>query len=354
MEAFNSTNFNPHTQPLVLTYPDGSVTTFGADEITYELQYGIRITAIFASQIGACGVLAVLMYILGRTQGRQLPLRLLNLLALTLVIVRSCLQISYWTGEYTDFYNYFAYDNTDVPDSERAKSVAAAVLAGLLQLTVLVSLILQLRAIFITPGFWKEFITTFNIGMSALSLGFFFTAVYENSRAIIRDEGYLRDWKHDTAQIIFTMCICAFSFTLFWKLAASIRKRAILNVRQFGPLQILCIGSFQTMLIPAIFCILESTTSFEGLGSLTSTLTAMSLPFSSIWAALDTMAQEAAAVSKWGIMPESLNAVSTGARTQSDSDPSNRFTHKSTFSSSSRARSETVGSEQSDDSEKGY
>ncbi|RPB03746.1 hypothetical protein L873DRAFT_1669266 [Choiromyces venosus 120613-1] len=285
--AYEIPGFNPHTQNISFFNSDGSIVTIGLQELDSMFAYNVRVAVVFASQIGACALLLVVMAMLSKPDKRRAPLFFLNFFSLVLVIIRSVLQILYFVGPWAETYNYVAYYYEDIPYSDKLISVWAGVIQLLLNICILLSLIMQVRVVYATTPKLNTIMTLISCVLASISIGFFFTVIVQISEAILHGVGY-NGWVYKAHRGIFSATIAFFSFIFIFKLALAIRRRKMLGLQRFGPLQVIFIMGCQTMIVPAIFATLENGVGFEGMSSLTATLVVLSLPLSSMWAAAQT------------------------------------------------------------------
>ena len=294
-------DFNPHTQDITIFYPDGTPLIISLAEIdTVNLQ-SIKLAVVFASQIGACTILLFLLLALTRAEKRMAPIFIFNSFALALVIIRSVLQILYFTGGWYSFFAFYAYYFDDVPRRDYAISIAAPVMALLLHICIMVSLVLQVRVVYSSNPRVRQVMTVVSVLIALTSIGFFFGVTVQNAQAIIKAEGY-DTWVYTTSRALLAAAICFFSAVFVVKLGMAIRQRRILGLERWGPLQVIFVVGCQTLFVPgkflhftsneacllireiAIFSVLENVVNFDGMASFTSTLVAISLPISSLWA----------------------------------------------------------------------
>lgn len=294
-------DFNPHTQDITIFYPDGSPLIISLVEIdTVNLQ-SIKYAVAFASQIGACVILLFLLLALTKSEKRKAPIFIFNFLALALVIIRSVLQILYFTGGWYSFFAFYAYYFDDVPRRDYAISIAAPVMALLLHVCIMTSLVLQVRVVYSSNPRVRQIMTLTSVLIALTSVGFFFGVTVQNAQAIMKVEAY-DSWVYTTSRALLATAICFFSSVFVVKLGMAIRQRRILGLERWGPLQVIFVMGCQTLFVPgmilhvtsykpcllirkiAIFSVLENVVDFDGMASFTSTLVAISLPISSLWA----------------------------------------------------------------------
>ncbi|CUS10850.1 unnamed protein product [Tuber aestivum] len=288
--VYERPGFNPHKQNVTFFNPDGSTVTVGLHELDAMFTNSIRVAVVFASQIGACALLFVVMAMVTKSEKRR-AIFYINLSSLVLVIIRSVLQILYFVGPWAETYNYVAYYYEDIPHSDRLISIWAGIIQLILNACILLSLILQVRVVYAVSPKLNTVMTVVSCALAGTSIGFFLTVIIQISRAILKGVAY-DGWVYKVHRGVFAGTIAFFSFIFIFKLALSIRRRKALGLRGFGPLRIIFIMGCQTMIVPgktrSIFAALENGVGFEGMSSLTATLAAISLPLSSMWAAART------------------------------------------------------------------
>ncbi|KAF8467229.1 fungal pheromone mating factor STE2 GPCR-domain-containing protein [Kalaharituber pfeilii] len=280
-------DFNPHIQPITVFYPDGTNFTLPLSEVDTINYQSIKLCVVFASQIGACSILLLLLFFLTHPKKRLAPIFIFNSFSLFFVVVRSVLQILYFTGPWFGAFAFYAYYFDDIPGSAYATSIAATVIQLLLHICIEVSLVLQVRVVYMSnPGVCK-IMTVAATFIALFSVGWWMAVVIQNCRAILKAEAWGGNFVYPTARAILAFSICFFAMVFVVKLGMAIRQRKVLGLEKWGPLQVIFVMGCQTLVVPAIFSVLENIESinFDGMSSLTATLVAISLPVSSMWAA---------------------------------------------------------------------
>lgn len=248
----NST-FNPYTQYFTLLMADG-FTTFQVDIPTLDefVFYNTQVGINYASQIGASIVMFVVILLLTKDSKRRSPLFIINVISLALSIVRSLLQTLYWTGPFSEPYAYFSGDYSAVPRSAYANSVASIVMTLLLLCTVELSLVLQTRVVCTTlRDSYRLIIIALSILITLLTVGFRFADMVANAIAITNLETtYSLTWLASAALIMETISIWYFCLIFVAKLGFTLYQRKKLGLRQWGPMQIVCIMGGCTLVIP--------------------------------------------------------------------------------------------------------
>ncbi|KAI9742168.1 MAG: hypothetical protein M1818_004068 [Claussenomyces sp. TS43310] len=288
--ANHNQTFDPYTQSFTIYEADGTtpVQISVADLDAFNL-YNTEICVNYGSQLGASLIMLVVIILVTRDSKRRSPLFLLNIVSLMLSTIRSLLQILYWVGPFNETYAYFSGDFGAVPRSAYANSVASVVMTFLFLCTIELSLVLQTRVVCST--FRRRYrlgITMLSSIVALLAIGFRFASMVKNAEAIVSAlETYFLTWLASATLIMETISIWYFSTIFVSKLAVTLYQRRKLGLKQWGPMQIICIMGGCTMVIPSIFAILEyyPSNTFPEAGSLALTLVAIFLPLSSIWAA---------------------------------------------------------------------
>ncbi|KAL7266185.1 pheromone alpha factor receptor [Rhizina undulata] len=282
----DSSSFDAFKQNFTIYYSDGSNVTVSLVDVDNYRSEALSFCVVFAVQIGAAGILLILLALLTKPDKRRAPLFFINIISLALVVIRSILQIMYFLGPWYKAFAYLAYYYDDIPMSAKVTSVAASTMQLLLQICIHSSLIMQVRVVYSNMPKVNLIMSCFTGCLSFLSIGFFFVALIQSSAAVIKETDYDSAFVYQTAVALFAVSICLFSLIFVVKLGMAIHRRKQLRLKRFGPLQIIFIMGCQTMILPAICSIFENTT--EGISSYTAALVAIFLPLSSMWAAAST------------------------------------------------------------------
>lgn len=243
--------FNPYTQNFTLLMADG-VTAFqvGVPDLDQFVLYNTQVGINYASQIGASIVMLVVVLLVTRESKRRSPLFFINIISLILSIVRSLLQTLYWVGPFSESYAYFSGDYSAVPSSAYANSIASIVMTLFLLCSVELSLVLQTRVVCTTlRESYRLAIVALSLFIALLTIGFRFGDMVENAIAIIALEPTY-SWLASAALIMETISIWFFCLIFVGKLGITLYQRKKLGLRQWGPMQIICIMGGCTMVIP--------------------------------------------------------------------------------------------------------
>lgn len=322
-------DFNPFTQNVTLLMRNG---TDGSTLITIPLslfnswKVETQETCInYGSQLGASLMMMMLMVaITTRQSKRNQPIFWLNMLSLLLAFIRALLQALFYVGPFQDVYRFMSSDYSDVSRREYNQSVLGVMATLLLLCTIEASLVLQTNEVCLTMAQrWRWVVVCFSIIVVLL------TCVSRVVYTVTNIEGILATlYNGDTMMlaklnlITETASIWYFCAVFVGKLAWTMYIRKRMGIKQWGPMQIICISGGCTLIIPckftssltpvcsftpaslnklaftrheanfvlspAIFAVLEwfPTQTFPDAGSLALTVVAIFLPLSSVWASM--------------------------------------------------------------------
>lgn len=251
----SNTSFNPYNQTITLLMADGvtpfNITVADLDEYNF---YNTKVVANYASQIGACIIMFILVLMVTSPGKRKARLFWINLVSLALAIIRPILLTIYWTGPWIEIYGYFAYDYSAVPRSAYANSVAALVITFLLLCSIELSLFLQVQVItraMMGDRFRWALLCVSGI-VIVLTIGLRFGSMVRNAESIMGAAyTYNLQWLASGALIMETISIWYFCLIFVAKLGYCIwERKKKLSLKPWGPMDIICIMGGCTMVIP--------------------------------------------------------------------------------------------------------
>ncbi|KAH8424353.1 alpha-factor pheromone receptor STE2 [Aspergillus melleus] len=285
--ANSDSDFDPFNQPLTFRYADGTPFVVTVDEVdTNLIQYSIRSCINYASQLGASIAIFVILLLLTRPEKRGSAVFALNASALLCNIGRTVCQVTFFSGAFVRLYPYFSGDYSRVPRSAYAGSVLGTVFPTLQLICFEASLLLQVEVVCanLRRRYRRSLVVALSV-IAFLALGFRFTLMVLNSMLIMEAAvPHSLQWLESAANITLTISICIFCAVFVVKLGFAIHLRKRLGVREFGPMKVIFIMGCQTLVIPAIFSILQYVVNVPELSSNVLTLVTLSLPLSNIWA----------------------------------------------------------------------
>jgi len=256
--------FNPYTQNFTLLMADG-ITPFqvGIPDLDNFVLYNIQVSINYATQIGASIVMLAVVILVTRESKRRSSLFFINVISLILSVIRSLLQTLYWVGPFNESYAYFSGDYSAVPNSAYSNSIASIVITLLLLCTVELSLVMQTQVVCTTlKEGHRLVIVALSLLITLLTIGFRFGDMVQNAKAIV-DLVPTYSWLASAALIMETISIWYYCLIFVGKLSLTLYQRKKLGLRQWGPMQIICIMGGCTMVIPCKFFILIHLSSLD-------------------------------------------------------------------------------------------
>jgi pheromone alpha factor receptor len=256
--------FNPYTQNFTLLMADG-VTPFqvGIPDLDNFVLYNTQVSINYATQIGASIVMLAVVILVTRESKRRSSLFFINVISLILSVIRSLLQTLYWVGPFNESYAYFSGDYSAVPNSAYSNSIASIVITLLLLCTVELSLVMQTRVVCTTlKESHRLAIVALSLLITLLTVGFRFGDMVQNAKDIV-DLVPTYSWLASAALIMETISIWYYCLIFIGKLGLTLYQRKKLGLRQWGPMQIICIMGGCTMVIPCKFFILIHLSSLD-------------------------------------------------------------------------------------------
>lgn len=242
--------FNPYTQSVTLFYPDGSNGTFSMTDINLTLRSATTYSSSYGAQVGACTILLIILLIITPPAKRRSLHFGLNVFGLIVAIARGILCIHYYMSPWTDAYAMLGGDYSACSFSDKLLSVAPGGLMVLLQLDVQLALVLQMRIVLESTPTLNMIITFFTSAIALVSLGFLFSIQVEGNKAIMDDYTWYPDWKRTASNTFFLISIICFATVFSVKLGIAIRRRRLLGLEGFGPMQVIFTMGCQTMFVP--------------------------------------------------------------------------------------------------------
>jgi Fungal pheromone mating factor STE2 GPCR. len=214
MACINGTmerSFDPFTQNVTFYLANESPLEVSVGDLDDFIQYGIKISTVYSSQLGASLALLVLLLLLTKRDKRESPVFLLNSSALILNachLICSCVD---FTTEFSKVYPYFSGDYSRVPASAYANSILAVVFQVLLLIVIECSLILQTQAIYVTiRDVQKHILLGVSVLIALLAIGFRLALAVENSIAIVQAASFNAVWLESATNITTIISICFF------------------------------------------------------------------------------------------------------------------------------------------------
>ncbi|KAH7132170.1 fungal pheromone mating factor STE2 GPCR-domain-containing protein [Dendryphion nanum] len=284
--AAATTTGDPYKQSFTLLTPDGKPFTTSMSAIDDYRQLGIRLAINYGTQIGASAILFLILLLLTKRDKRKSSIFIMNALCLICNTTRSILQCTYLTSNYYDFYGLLSWDFSHISWEDRANTVASNTMTLLLVILIMISLSMQVWVIGITtPKLQRFLVMGLTSVMALIAIGYRFAVIVISNKQAMKDEGMLQYQSLlTTMTIVQALAIWSYCAVFTCKLGYALIQRRKLGMAQFGPMQIIFIMGCQTMVIPAIFSVLQFYEKVPELGSQTLTIVCVFLPLSAIWA----------------------------------------------------------------------
>ncbi|EAW09957.1 alpha-factor pheromone receptor STE2 [Aspergillus clavatus NRRL 1] len=281
----NST-FDPFEQSFTLQRSDGKTFNTSLVIADHNMEYMLRLSINYGTQLGASIVLLLILMLLTRPEKRLSSVFLLNVAALASNIVRLVCQISYFSSGFAKTYALLAHDFSRVAQATYASQVMASVFFTLVLVCVEISLVLQVQVVCSNlRRRYRHLLLGASILVTLIPIGFRLAFMVENCIVIVRS-GNMKNyhWLESATNIVATVSICFFCAIFVVKLGFAIKMRRRLGVKDFGPMKVIFIMGCQTMIIPALFSICQYWVNIPEFSHNLLTLVTISLPLSSIWA----------------------------------------------------------------------
>lgn len=271
-------------QPVSLLPPDGSNITvplsvfdkFGLSRAQSSIIYGV--------QLGMSGMVFLILLVTAKREKRRTILYYVHLTSLLLLMVKSVLFCVFETGPWLQYSVQLLGDFAAVTDAAYHTSAATNVITTLLVISIEVSLVFQVRVVYSSARtFIYRTLMTVSGCISLVVFAFYIVSLVEGIRSVYGNAGF-DGWSLKAATASFAASICFYSLVFTIKLYLAIRQRRSLGFEKFGPLQVIFIMGCQTLLIPAVMTIIDSSAHINSIGAFAQTIVVVSLPISALWA----------------------------------------------------------------------
>ncbi|PGH23063.1 hypothetical protein AJ80_02836 [Polytolypa hystricis UAMH7299] len=281
--------FDPWAQNVTFLRANHSPFDIRVSALIDFANYNTRVVTNEGAQLGACLIMVILLALLTSSEKRKSPIFILNTSALLLNSGRLLCQCLYFSSSYGDLYAFFSGDYSRVTSGGYANSVIGAVVSVLLVAAFEASLFFQTHIMCASlRDLHKYLVLAMALAVTLLATGFRFALSVENCIAILKTADNPEIWVESAANITVTISIFYFSAIFVTKLGVGIASRRRLGLTRFGAMQVIFVMSCQSMVVPAIFAMLQYV--FPKAETTSNVLTAVviSLPLSSLWASAAT------------------------------------------------------------------
>lgn len=254
----STSKFDPFTQSFTLLNADGA-TSFNVSisNLDSMYQYSVRICINYSVQLGASLVLLLVLLLLTQPEKRRTQIFLINVVSLSLNVIRMLLQCFFFTGNFTESYAFFAGDYSRITNADYANQVVSVLMNLFLLISVEISLCLQVYALCssMVLTIYRRIIFSLSAIVAFLALSFRLALCVENIRYILTVSAGLSNlnWLESASNITTTISICWFCGVFVGMLGMAIYRRQQMGMKKFGPLHVILIMGGQTLIIPGLF-----------------------------------------------------------------------------------------------------
>lgn len=275
---------------VVLTFnildSQGQVTFGQLEDTSKEF---IRFAIVHGFSIGMGAALMLLSWVI--IINKRTPMFVLNQCSLLLLIIRSGLYLGYLLGPFAQPAFTFTGIYTGLWSLYNV-SLAANVFYCMLVFTVETTMVFQVYVVFKGSKIERlgHLIVALcaSLGLAAVGLAINASIATSNVlKAQLNQQEYAiyNSWTTSAPTIVLSVSINVLSVILILKLAAAIRTRRVLGMKQFDSFHILVITLTQTFIVPSILVIVNYLqTSTNLLSSLSFIIAVLNLPLGSLWA----------------------------------------------------------------------
>jgi pheromone alpha factor receptor len=278
-------------QTFNVTGLDGSPTTLTFSGINAET-YLVGVEAACAGfAIGFASMLFIVLLLLAQSKVRK-PIFCLNLASLLLVTIREILVISILCQPTVGVGEFFLGAMAQYSNTIWSADVLSIILGAILYTTIMTSLVLQVRVVFAAEPRTRMIFTIVGGIAVLLESGFVQAWAIFDIIAIFHRSTVRPFWVYTTIRIFFCGFVGVACLIFLYKLGLTIyrRRKMGMNIKKFGPLQIIFVMFCQCLVVPVIFYVLDLTvtdTSFDNFEDLGQVFLVCTLPLSALWASAD-------------------------------------------------------------------
>ena len=240
------------SQPFNLTALDGSTVTISLSEVNAFIYYILAEQSVQGFIIGISSLLIIVLLLLTTAKKARRLIFIFNFLSVFFLCFRSifnvandCTALGYGIGE------VLFGATAQYPFSKYAISILGVLVSLALAITIVVSLVLQVRVVFAAEPRTQKIVTAILTLMGLWTVGSYFAvAVWEVKLRLARGSGQT-PWTYTAYEISMIIYTGICSLLFLYKLFHAIRLRRRMGYKNFGPLQILFVMFAQCLVIPS-------------------------------------------------------------------------------------------------------
>lgn len=247
---------------MSLYMPDGTLVVFPVERANILIHVVSTGCIVYGAQIGATVIMALIVVLITKSKSRKSPIFWLNLASLIIAALRALWQVIYWSGPWNDFYHDVAGDYETIPRAAISNSVVSSVWNLLLVVTVEASLVFQVNVVCVTMRpLWRGIVVAFStiviLLVISIKLAVTIRTIDWNLSFVYNEDLFLLTNMSMLIEMASILYFCAiFVGKLGW--TCCLRRR--MGLKQWGPMQIICVCGGCTMLIPCSSPLLPSFT----------------------------------------------------------------------------------------------
>jgi pheromone alpha factor receptor len=242
-----------NSQSFNVTGLDGTPVTIGFSDIN-ALQNGFLIDGIVRGfAIGFCSLLFILLLILTPSDRRKTAIFLLNMISLFLLTFFSILGCIVDASSYTQPGPQLLRALAGYGPSTWAPSVMGNIIQPALYGSIMTSLVLQTRVVFAAEPTTKKIVTILGALATLVEFAFVMTnSVYDIISVYATEPVLYPKWIYRTIRLYFLVFVGICCVVFLYKLGTAVRRRSKMgiNVRRFGPFQIIFVTFAQCLIVP--------------------------------------------------------------------------------------------------------
>lgn len=276
-------------QEINITTMNG-VVSYNIQELDQFQRDRMLLATLFGVRAGASAVVSIILFLL--TARRHTPVYIFNQTSLVLFFAQSTLFLVNTFSPFGALSTVFTNSYASVTGINVNVSVATSVFQLLFIISIQCSLFFQARAVFPRNSHAQVLVTVILGLMSVATIIIYTLYIAQNCRLAANPvgptlfKGRFGYKLPSISQIMFAASISLCTLIFVGKLFFAIRTRSVLGLKQFGPMQIVCIMGTQSMIVPAVLTVISFTESgTTPIYSMASFTVVISLPLSAMWAA---------------------------------------------------------------------
>lgn len=283
-----------HSDPSLLYQYVNLTTAGGVSAIPLqaldEFQHSrMMYAAMFGARASTSAVISLILFLI--VERKNTPVYFFNQISLILFFIQSTLFLVHTFGPFGAISTVFTGSYAAIHQSNIDISVASSVFQLLFIISIQISLFFQGRVVF-PKNSKSRLLATIILALISLATVILYTLYIARNVAQAIDPsgkvlfpGHFGNRLPSIAQIMFAASISFCTLIFVGKLIFAIRTRWVLGLKQFGPLQIICIMGGQSMIVPAVITIISfARPDVKTIYAVAPLVVVMSLPLSAMWA----------------------------------------------------------------------